>query len=403
MKSCINQYFKLKKNWHECYKFIVKKFNYRASLAHIFLCIVVSLMLLPKAAAQTPLAAGSHEITLTTSDGLSRKYLIYIPSGVAQTTAAPVLLNLHGGGGSAAGAVFSTRLNETADSEGFIAVYPEGIPAPAGTPATPYATWNAGICCGEAAAVNVDDVGFIDAVLDDLELRTLVDQSRIYISGLSNGAIMAHRIACETPERFAAMVSVAAPSTLIPGSCIPQRRIPTLMVHGVADPCVSCEGGSDACGGCFQEYFNTLFGTNIPPITLDCESVNDFAMDLSSSSNCNSTFMDTQPFETVSCRQWNECDGDGVVKLCNAELLGHYWPSGNTIEICETFPNSNACLLWLQTFGPQDNTIDNSFLWGFLSSHQLKNSAEIPTLPLLGSFALAGLIALTIWIRKNKL
>lgn len=247
--------------------------SYKTSLSLVIAALVFGLILPLKVAAQTPLSSGLHEIVLATGDGLSRKYKIYIPVNVAQTSAAAVLINLHGGGGSADSAIFSTRFNETADSEGFIAVYPEGIPALGGTAANPFATWNAGDCCGQAAVSNVDDVAFIDAVLNDLDARTLVDHSRIYISGLSNGGLMAHRIACEMPERFAAMVAVAAPSALTPGSCNPSRRVPTLMVHGMQDSCVSCEGGTDACGGCFQEYLNALLGTNLPPETFDCAGV----------------------------------------------------------------------------------------------------------------------------------
>src|SRR5690606_41449164 len=80
------------------------------------------------------------------------------------------------------------------EEAGFIAVFPNGLsPARSGM----LATWNAGACCARARDEQVDDVGFLRAVLADVKRRIRVDASRVYVVGMSNGAMMAYRIACQ--------------------------------------------------------------------------------------------------------------------------------------------------------------------------------------------------------------
>ena len=118
-----------------------------------------------------------------------------------------------------------------ADAAGFIAVYPAGT---GGLPRT-LLTWNTGTdCCGFALEQDVDDVGFLVAVVDDLDSRTEVDSRRVYFTGHSNGGIMAYRIAAEAAERVAAIAPVAG--AMMQNEFSPSRAVPLLHIHSVDDP-----------------------------------------------------------------------------------------------------------------------------------------------------------------------
>src|SRR5262249_44867078 len=149
-----------------------------------------------------------------------------------------LVIGLHGGGGDAESLIRSAGWNDKADQEGFIVAYPNG--AGPDLLGKLFGTWNAGACCGFAKANNIDDVGFISAVIDDLESHFTIDSARIYATGHSNGALMAYRLACELTNRIAAIAANAGQDAI---SCVPPRAISVLDVHGVLDPRVPFEGG----------------------------------------------------------------------------------------------------------------------------------------------------------------
>ena len=114
--------------------------------------------------------------------------------------------------------------------EGFIAVHPKG----GGN------TWNAGLCCGEAMTAKVDDVGFVAAMLDELEARFCVDTDRVFACRLSNGGFISHRLACELSERIAAIAPVAGTNVTSP--CAPSQPVSVIHFHGTADTLVPYNG-----------------------------------------------------------------------------------------------------------------------------------------------------------------
>jgi polyhydroxybutyrate depolymerase len=125
-----------------------------------------------------------------------------------------------------------------ADREGFALVFPGG------TGETDDAlTWNAGPdCCGYATLFDVDDVGYVEAVLRHLEARHPVDRSRLYVTGHSNGAMMSYRLAAELPELWAGVVGVAG-AMQVPAMA-PAGPVPVLHVHSVDDPRAFYDGGT---------------------------------------------------------------------------------------------------------------------------------------------------------------
>ncbi len=180
------------------------------------------------------LGPGTHTLTLL-HDGIQRRYHVHIPPAATAGHALPVMLAFHGGGGSGDQFRRTSGLPELADSRGFVAVFPDGS-GPLGL-----LTWNAGECCAFAMNAGRDDVGFTEALLDDLARRLPLDPDRTYATGHSNGAMMAYRLAAEVGERIAAIVPVGGAMMLDRFESV--RPVPVLHIHSVDDPRALYAGG----------------------------------------------------------------------------------------------------------------------------------------------------------------
>jgi polyhydroxybutyrate depolymerase len=182
------------------------------------------------------LTSGNHEFNLR-HGGRRRSYLVHVPP-VATDSPVPVLLAFHGGGGNAAGFQRYAELDRVADRERFLVVYPNGTgPLP-----NRLLTWNAGDgCCGYALTNAVNDVGFVASLLADLEQRIRIDRNRVYATGHSNGAILAHRLAAERSGIIAAIAPVAGALDL--RDFAPTRAVPVLQIHSADDPRALYAGG----------------------------------------------------------------------------------------------------------------------------------------------------------------
>ena len=138
-----------------------------------------------------PFQVGNQLIELR-HNSRDRSYILHIPP-VKPAPGYPVVINFHGAGGNAAGHQKYTGLDKVADRENFIVIYPNGT----GPLKKKLLTWNAGSCCGYANKKNIDDVGFIKTIINQINNRLHVDLSKIYATGLSNGAMMAYRLAAD--------------------------------------------------------------------------------------------------------------------------------------------------------------------------------------------------------------
>ena len=168
-------------------------------------------------------------------DGRQRTTRIY--PAHRRSVAAPLIFVLHGGGGSASSMELLTRgaFNHIADREGAVVVYPEGVDR----------HWNDGRELPETAArENVDDVGFILALVEEVRGQHSLDRGRIFATGISNGGFMSMRLACDAAETFAAVAPVTAVlSETLGARCAPSRPVSVMIINGTEDPLVPWAGG----------------------------------------------------------------------------------------------------------------------------------------------------------------
>lgn len=197
-----------------------------AMLLGIVLLIAGCAVLQPKPPSGFVDGASIHTLS---SGGRDRIYRMHKPAGL--TGPASLVVVLHGGFGSAEQAERSYGWDQLADTAKFIAVYPDGIKR----------AWNVdgGGCCGKPARENVDDVAFISAVVTDVAKHVGIDASRVYATGMSNGAIMSYTLACDT-SLFAAIGPVAG-TQLDP--CRTPHPVSVMAIHGTADPNIPYGGG----------------------------------------------------------------------------------------------------------------------------------------------------------------
>lgn len=242
----------------------------------------------------------------------------------------------HGGGGNAQQFEdTSAQMDPIADREGFITVYPNGTGR--------VTTWNAGTCCGASVTDTIDDVGFVRAVLDDIATALCVDRRRVFAAGMSNGAMLTHRLGCELSDRIAAIAPVAG--TDMTTVCSPTRPVAVFEVHGTMDGHVPWAGGT-GCGPS-QASFTSV------PETLARWQARD---------HCTGTA--TQYFSQGNgrCVTNGQCAHGSAVVLCTIDGGGHSWPGG------VAHPERLPC----PANGPQSSTfIASEAIWQFFAAHPM--------------------------------
>jgi polyhydroxybutyrate depolymerase len=168
--------------------------------------------------------------------GTQRRYIVHVPPAYNAARPWPLVLSLHGSNSNGQIQLEFTAMNETADREGFIVVYPFGTGA-----RERMLFWSAGNCCGYAHDHMIDDVGFIHALVDELNRQLSIDPAAVFATGMSNGAMMVYRLASEMADVFAAIAPVAG--TMGTASCQPSRPVSVIQFHGTNDEFVPVEGG----------------------------------------------------------------------------------------------------------------------------------------------------------------
>ena len=237
--------------------------------------------------------------------GVKRAYLLYLPEKIRNAPAVPVILVFHGGLGRPENMPDITRFNTLADSEGFAVAYPRGTSRVEGIELD---TWNGGLCCGWAQKNDVDDVGFVRALLDDLPNVISVDPQRVFATGLSNGAIFSYRLACEMADRIAAIGPVSGTQNV--AACHPSRPVSVIHFHGTADRNVPLEGG----------YGEGVSGFSFAPVA---DSINFWA----EADDC-AAAVDRAQNGPILRETHAPCADGSAVELYIIEGGPHGWPGG---------------------------------------------------------------------------
>jgi polyhydroxybutyrate depolymerase len=276
---------------------------------------------------------GDYEREITV-DGRVRTYLLHVPASLSKGKPVPVVIVLHGGGGSAEGIDKITNFTAKADKEKFIVIYPNGT----GRFRNRLLTWNSGNCCGYAHENSVDDVSFIRSLIQQVEKEFNIDSQRIFVTGFSNGGMMSYRLACELSDKIAAIAPVAGAFNY--EKCNPVRPVSLVVFHGTADE-------------------HVLFGGGEPIQRVDRNprvdrSVAEAIRYWVKKNQCvNST--KKERLGSVIIEGYKGCrDGSGV-KLYTLEGHGHTWPGGERQS------------RWAET--PTTEVKATDAMWEFFSSH----------------------------------
>jgi polyhydroxybutyrate depolymerase len=251
------------------------------------------------------LPAGDHPLSMMFG-GVVRSYIARVPVRTNISEPRPLLLDIHGLTSNAAQESAYTA-GSAAEKAGYFLVFPEGLEA----------SWNAGDCCGGSAAKNVDDVGYLVALVGEVARQLCVDKKRVYATGMSNGGFMSHRLACEAANVFAAVAPVAGMLGIPPATCKPSRPVPVLHFHGKADAIVPYEGGGIVGVHPFRsarasfEAWAKIDGCTGPPTN---------------------TFSGT----ATTCETYAQCNGGVEVTLCSSTGATHCWPGVATCPFLGT-------------------------------------------------------------------
>ncbi len=281
----------------------------------LFLGLLGCVGILAGCKATTPVtndgSSGQHELTY---DGINRTYSVYLPSDLESSGSVPLLVALHGGGGSAEKwpGYTNNGFERLADREGFILVYPNGLEG----------HWNdgRGVDRFYSQHENIDDAGFLARLIDVLKASYPIDANRVYVTGASNGGMMAHKLAAEYSDKVTAIASVISsiPKNL-EGRLYPTHPVAVLMMNGTEDPIVPWDGGAVSFGNMTNGYVMStqqslefwIYHNNCDPSAIT------------------TTLPDTDPDDGTRVERMSfiNCNAGSEVVLYKVIGGGHAWPA----------------------------------------------------------------------------
>ncbi|HEY4111962.1 alpha/beta hydrolase family esterase [Puia sp.] len=236
-------------------------------------------------------------------DGWNRSYLLNLPPNFYDTTGLPLVILLHGFAGTAKQAEADYGVTDKGNAGHFIVVYPEGIQSDG-----PYRlrSWDAGNCCFVAQSNGINDVHFISNLIDYLVANYKVDPKKVYVAGMSNGAMMAYSLACDLSGKIAAITSVSG--TLIASSpCTPSRSVPILEIHSSQDSKVPFNGGYGMDGVWFPAVDS---GLNVWAALDTCGAPT------------------ATQYTGYTLTEWKNNSGNVAIDCYLTQDGGHSWPGG---------------------------------------------------------------------------
>ncbi|NJL78823.1 MAG: hypothetical protein HC836_11115 [Richelia sp. RM2_1_2] len=327
------------------------------ALVGVLLTSCKPIQTLERSAVQTPaqsiaqtnnLGIGDRDRILTVG-GLKRTYLVHVPNSYDGNKPYPVVLAFHGGGSDAKQLVFYSGLNKTADTENFIAVYPNGT----GETIQGYGVfnWNGGSRQPGGTDPNltkVDDVEFTKALLNDLATVVKIDEKRIYATGLSAGGIMTYRLASELSDRIAAIAPIA--SVMGTERSNPQRPVSVIHFHGTKDEAVPFDGGKGKLDQSGTNFYSVEYSIQSWVKANDCKT---------------QPIVKALPDKTddgtkVIRKTYGGGKEDSEVVLIEIEGGGHTWPGRKTLPGFEILGKSTKDIL------------ANDLMWEFFQKHPMQ-------------------------------
>jgi polyhydroxybutyrate depolymerase len=317
--------------------------------------------------------------------GRWRTFLTHLPTGYNVSASYPLVLAFHGGSPLGYQSIqYQSRLSQKADTSSFIVVYPEGVKVAGNR------TWNAGGCCAPATTLNIDDVGFVNSLLNNLFTNRPIDTTRVYATGFSNGSLLCYRLANQLTHRFAAIAPVAGDLMYYPWS--PSRAIPIISFHSYLDQNVKYFGGITV----------GTTGTYFPP--------QDSMFDIISS-NYNCTILKDTLYHNVSQYdhfKYLNCSCNTVIEQFVSYDGEHSWPGGlatgtttvsnkfsATYLMWQFFQNYTTSCLTTNINEIQDKANLSFYPNPFTTKIKLSNTTGFEDFVLLNS------IGQSIWLGKN--
>ncbi len=275
-----------------------------------------------------------------TINGIRRTALVHIPRNFNPEISYPLVVVLHGAFSSAKKMEVETGFSSLADQEDFVVLYPNGMGL-----FSLLQHWNAGFCCGKAADDGLDDVGFIEECIEKVAARVNLDRKRIYITGFSNGGMLAYRYASEKSDSIAAIAALGASiggrkdkKSRVEMVSPPKIPVPAMIVHGLNDQTVPAEGGISPKKGGSRSY-----------MSLEDSTAFWLKADGCSGEPINQTFAHGK----VQQYLWQNCQGQSSVFLVTIKGWGHRWPGPYFIKKDSSLSGFNI----------------TSLMWEFFSQH----------------------------------
>ncbi len=282
---------------------------------------------------------GSSATLSVKVNGFTRTVIVHVPKGSSDSTPLALVLNLHGSGTTALDQMLFSDMNKTANHDGFIVAYPQGLIAD-GTGFD----WNIpGVLLIGGRSVpkgSANDVSFLTKLVGLLESRYCVNKDEVYATGFSGGAREASQLACDDSGIFAAVAPVSGLRR--PDPCPTTRAVPIISFHGTADPV-------DPFKGHGQSYWTY----SVPSAELKWAIQDD----------CSTTPSTTAVAKTVQLTTYDKCANGASVELYEVVGEGHEWPGGPVLPAALT-----------SVLGPQTQAISaNNLMWAFFEAHPLSS------------------------------
>lgn len=241
------------------------------------------------------IAPGTDALQILNSGGIDRSYLLHIPTGYKTSQEQALVLNFHGHNSNSVKQQAQTEFSRLADRYGVIVGYPQGVVGP---------DYHTGWATGPLRNPQVNDVLFVNDLLNHLQSTYCIDSHRIYATGFSNGGGMTNMLACKLAARFAAFAPVSGAYPAVPQGCDPARPVPILEIHGTADKVVPYQGSILKGYPPVEQWLNAWVKRD------GCHTVPDIFMRVGD----------------VLGERWSGCSDGVTITHYEIRGMGHTWP-----------------------------------------------------------------------------